>query len=79
MRAAEAMVERDLRRVADILGEIGSRPMEAFCRLRLAEALVAAGRRAEADEQLRAALAFYRGVGASRYVREGEALLAASA
>ena len=36
-------------------------------------------RRAEADEQLRPALAFYRGLGATRYVREGEALLAASA
>jgi hypothetical protein len=41
--------------------------------------LVAEGRRAEADEQLRRALAFYRSVGATRYVREGEALLAASA
>jgi hypothetical protein len=29
--------------------------------------------------QLQPALAFYRGVGATRYVREGEALLAASA
>jgi hypothetical protein len=52
---------------------------EAFFRLRAAEQLVAEGRRAEADEQLRPALAFYRGVGANRYVREGEALLAESA
>lgn len=77
--AAEAIVERDLRGAADVLGEIGVRPKEAFCRLRAAEALVAEGRRAEADEQLRPALAFYRGVGATRYLREGEALLAASA
>jgi class 3 adenylate cyclase/predicted ATPase len=77
--AAEAIVNDDLRRAADILGEAGARPMEAFCRLRAAEALVAEGLRAEADEQLRPALAFYRGVGAARYVREGEALLAASA
>jgi class 3 adenylate cyclase len=47
--------------------------------LRAARELVSAGRRAEADEQLRRALAFYRMVGATRYVREGEALLAASA
>jgi class 3 adenylate cyclase/tetratricopeptide (TPR) repeat protein len=77
--AAEAIVEGDLRGAAEVLGESGARPMEAFCRLRAAEALVAEGRRAEADEQLRPALAFYRGVGAARYVREGEALLAASA
>ena len=52
---------------------------EAFFRLRAAEQLVEEGRRPEADVQLRPALAFYRGVGATRYVREGEALLAASA
>ena len=51
----------------------------AFYHLCAAEQLVAEGRRAEADEQLRPALAFYRGVGATRYLREGEALLAASA
>ena len=41
--------------------------------------VVAVSRRAQADEQQRAALAFYREVGATRHVREGEALLAASA
>jgi hypothetical protein len=40
---------------------------------------MAQGRRAEADEQLQQALAFYRSVGATRYVRECEALLPASA
>ncbi len=40
--------------------------------------VVAEARRAEADEQLANALAFYRSVGATRYVVEGEALLAAS-
>jgi class 3 adenylate cyclase len=77
--AAEAILEGDLRGAADVLGEIGARPKEAFCRLRASEAFVAEGRRAEADDQLKAALAFYRGVGAARSVREGEALLAASA
>jgi class 3 adenylate cyclase/tetratricopeptide (TPR) repeat protein len=77
--AAEAIVEDDLRGAADILAETGALPVEAFCRLRAAQALVAEGRRAEADEQLRPALAFYRGVRATRYVREGEALMAASA
>jgi hypothetical protein len=79
LRAGEAVLAGDLRGAADVLGEIGARPNEAFCRLGAAERLVAEGRRAEADEQLRSALAFYRGVGATRYAREGEALLAASA
>ena len=52
---------------------------EAWFRLRSAEQLVHEGRGAEADEQLRPALAFYRSVGATRWIREGEALLAASA
>jgi hypothetical protein len=50
-----------------------------YARLRGAEALVAAGRRADADEQLQRALAFYRSVGATAYIREAEALFAATA
>jgi class 3 adenylate cyclase/tetratricopeptide (TPR) repeat protein len=64
---------------ADMLGEIGSRPEEAFVRLRAAEALVEAGRRAEADAELERALTFYRSVGATAYIREAESLFAASA
>ena len=52
--------------------------LHAHDRLHAAKALAADGRRAEADVQLRRALAFYRSVGATRYVREGEALLAAA-
>ena len=66
-------------RAGELLDEIDLPAHAAFYHLRAAEALVAEGRRAEADEQLRSALAFYRGVGATRYVREGDALLAASA
>jgi class 3 adenylate cyclase/tetratricopeptide (TPR) repeat protein len=77
--AARAIAAGDFVRAAGIFQEIGDASTEAFCRLRAAEGLVAEGRRAEADTQLRKALAFYRGVRATRYVREGEALLAASA
>jgi hypothetical protein len=52
---------------------------EAFLRLRAAEALVEAGRRAEADAQLQRALAFYRSVGATAYIRAAEGMFAASA
>jgi tetratricopeptide (TPR) repeat protein len=77
--AAQAVAAGDFRRAADVMAGLGSVPFEMFYRLRAAEALVAEGRRAEADEQLRPALAFYRSVRATRYVQEGEALLAVSA
>jgi class 3 adenylate cyclase/tetratricopeptide (TPR) repeat protein len=79
IRAGRAVAVSDFRLAADILGEMGGVTPEAFYRLQAAEQLVREGRRAEADEQLHRALAFYRSVGATRYVREGEALLAASA
>ncbi len=78
-QVAEAVAGGDFRGAAEVLASIGVVSSEAFYRLRAAEALVAEGRQAEADEQLRPALAFYGSVGATRYVREGEALLAASA
>jgi class 3 adenylate cyclase len=71
--------EGNLLDLADRLSALDFRVDEAHVRLRAAEELVGAGRRPEADDQLRRALAFFRSVGASRYVREGEALLAASA
>jgi hypothetical protein len=64
---------------AEILAEIGAAAEEAFVRLRGAELLVAAGRRAEADALLQQALTFYRSVGATAYVAEAERLFAASA
>jgi hypothetical protein len=78
-RTATAIVEGDLERAAEIAGENEWRTDEAELRLRAGERLVRAGRRADADVQLRIALDFYRSVGATRYVREGEALLAATA
>jgi class 3 adenylate cyclase len=78
IRAARAAAATDFRLAADILGEMGAASSEALFRLRSAEQLVGDGRRAEADEQLHRALAFYRSVGATRYIREGEALLAAT-
>jgi class 3 adenylate cyclase len=77
--AGLAICAGDFRRAADALTEIGYRPGEAYARLRAAKQLVEEGKRAEADAQLTPALAFWREVGATRYVREGEALLAESA
>jgi hypothetical protein len=77
--AAGEIVRGEHVRAADIYAEMGTVPNEAYTRLRAAEHLVREGRRAEADEQLSRALAFYRSVRATRYIREGEALLAATA
>jgi class 3 adenylate cyclase/tetratricopeptide (TPR) repeat protein len=79
VRAARAYVAGEFAEAADFLGEIGAAPEEAFARLRAGQALVEAGRRAEADLQLERALAFYRAVGATRYIREAEGLFSASA
>jgi class 3 adenylate cyclase/tetratricopeptide (TPR) repeat protein len=78
-QAARAVAVGDLVQAADLLREMRSVADESFYRMHAAAQLVEEGRRAEADEQLRRALAFFRSVGAVRYVREGEALLAASA
>ena len=76
--AALAILDGELGRAADLFSQIGALPDEAYARLRSAERHSAEGRRAEADEQLQRALAFWRSVGAKRYVTEGEALLAAA-
>ena len=68
----------DVRRAADVLARDRRTSRGVRARLRAASALVAEGRRPKADEQLQAALAFYRSVGATRYIRRGEALLATS-
>ncbi len=79
VEAAAAICSGEFRRAADVLGDIGCRSGEAYARLRAAKQLVEVGPRAEADAELNRALVFYREVGATGYVREGEALLAASA
>jgi class 3 adenylate cyclase/tetratricopeptide (TPR) repeat protein len=74
-RAAMAVLERDFEGAAAIFGSMGYFD-EAYARLKAADQLLAAGRRADADAQLERALFLYRSVGAMRYVREAEALLA---
>ena len=78
IEAAEAYLRGDFLGAADAYAPI-SAVDEAYARLRAAGELAAEGRRAEADEQLRRSLGFWRSVGATRYVAEGESLLAASA
>ena len=77
--AARLQLGNDLASAADMLDEIGALPDEARTRLRLAERLAAAGRRTDADVQVARAVAFYRSVGATFYLRRAERVLAASA
>ena len=77
--AAAALAAGEFQRAADLYDQIEAQPDAAFARLQAAKRLVAAGRRAEANAQLSRALAFYRQVGATGYLREGETLLAATA
>ena len=79
LEAAHAYTTGGLVESADLLEEMGATSVEAYVRLRAAEAFVRAGRRGDADVQLQRALAFYRSVGATAYIREAESLLAASA
>ncbi|MGH3033481.1 MAG: hypothetical protein ACRDON_02855 [Gaiellaceae bacterium] len=79
LEAAGALVSGEPARAAEIYGQMGARPQEAFARLNAAERLIAKNRRAEGDAELQRALAFFRSVGARAYIARGEALLAASA
>ena len=64
---------------AEVYAEIGHLPNEAYTRLRAAEQLAGERSQIEADNQLQKALSFFRNVGATRHVNEGEALVAATA
>jgi len=77
--AALAELDGDFERAADLFADLGSKPAEADARLRAAQKLIDAGRRAEGEVQLRKALAFYRSVGATFFIKRGEHLLAKSA
>jgi class 3 adenylate cyclase/tetratricopeptide (TPR) repeat protein len=76
---ARAYLAGEFEEAAAILGDMGAVPEEAYARVRAAEALVEAGRRADANVQLQRALSFFRSVGATAYIREAEGLFAASA
>ncbi|MGH3078828.1 MAG: adenylate/guanylate cyclase domain-containing protein [Gaiellaceae bacterium] len=74
--AALAVAGGELERAGDILEPTGAQTLEAAARLRAAEQATVEGRLADAKAQLGPALAFYREVRATAYVRAAEALLA---
>jgi class 3 adenylate cyclase/tetratricopeptide (TPR) repeat protein len=78
LAATAALIGRDFAAAGAVLDEIGAPSAAALVRLWGAEWLVEQGRRAEADALLEPSLAFWRSVGATRYLRQSEALLAAA-
>jgi len=77
--ACRAALDGSFEEAADLYERIGSLPNEADARLRAGERLLGEGRIEQAEGQLARALEFYRGVGATRYIRECEVLLAKTA
>jgi tetratricopeptide (TPR) repeat protein len=75
--AGAALASGRYQEAADRYREIGSLPDEAWARLRAGRALFNEGRRADATSELERSLAFWRSVGATRYVRQAEELLGA--
>ncbi|HSC93050.1 MAG TPA: adenylate/guanylate cyclase domain-containing protein [Gaiellaceae bacterium] len=67
LAAATAFVQGEYGRAADLYAEVGSRPDEAYARLRSGD-----------PRELERALAFFREVGAGGYAGEAEALLRAA-
>jgi hypothetical protein len=76
--ATAALLRRDFVTAADVLDRIGARPSAALARLWGASWLREEPGAVKADFLLEPALAFWRSVGAARYVGEGESLLAAA-
>ena len=70
-----ALVDGDYARAAEIMDGMGMLFGAADARRLAAMKLERAARKGEAEAQLRQALAFYRPVRATRYIRECEALL----
>jgi thioredoxin-like negative regulator of GroEL len=79
LEVGRAAFDRRFAEAADIFARMPFRPAEAHARVRAAEQLVAEGRRTEADEQLQRTLSLWRSVGATRYIRQAEKLLPATA
>jgi tetratricopeptide (TPR) repeat protein len=77
VEAAKAIAAGNLEEGIEIVSSIGAPSIEAYTRLRTGEAMVAAGEHADARPHLAQALAFYRSVGATRYIADAEAAIAA--
>ncbi|MGH3026288.1 MAG: hypothetical protein ACRDLR_07580, partial [Gaiellaceae bacterium] len=78
LSVAAAMVKRDFAAAVSALDELGAASPAALTGLWAAEWYFEHGNQPEAGKYLEQSLSFWRSVGASRYLRRGEALLAAA-
>ena len=77
--AARALVDQQFVTAAESLDSMGAARSAALARLHAAQEFIKAGQPTEAEDQLRYAFQFFRPVGATHFIRQGQALLAASA
>jgi tetratricopeptide (TPR) repeat protein len=76
--AARAIAHGEFAHCVELVARIGAPSVEAYARLRTAEELAGGGRHASARDCLAPALAFFTRVGATRYLRQADGLLARS-
>jgi DNA-binding SARP family transcriptional activator len=76
--AARAIVRGDFTRAVNLVTRLRAPSIEAYTRLRAAEALEQAGLHAQARDQLAPAVVFFRQVGATRFIAQAEQLLASA-
>ena len=76
-RMCELMLAGEFNKVADIAAKMPWKDREALARVRAARAFLARRQPHAAAAQVEQALAFFRSVGATRYIREAEELEAA--
>jgi len=79
LEAARTIADGDLAQSVEIVARIGAHSVEAYARLRAAEELSRTGRLAEVHDLLEPALAFFRHVGATRYLAQADKVLAGAA
>jgi len=76
LAVAQALADQEFVTAAESLDSMGAARVAALARLRAAQELLRTGQPADADDQLRPALHFFRSVDATRFIREAETLLA---
>jgi tetratricopeptide (TPR) repeat protein len=72
--AVLAVLDLDFGRAAALHASLGHVD-EGYARLRAGQRYLSEGRRSEAESELQASIAFHRPLGATRYIRQAEALL----
>jgi hypothetical protein len=76
--AMSAIATGEYALAVELIAGLGAPPVEAYTRLRAAEEFMRAGAHEQAHKHLEPAVAFFKRVGATRYLARGEQLLASA-